>query len=168
MGFLTTAFNEASWSSWRVAPHFYDIWKPKQPRKALGGCRFQEMPRLVDFPMGRVFVVVRMQKGGLVGWLVGWWRGWCDTKSGGFYFWFVSTDGRERWPSVDERNPEQPPGMYKTLYINNGISTTNLNWWTPDFWTINSTSPCLSDEYLPYTQTGGWNFSTHQFFSSPN
>ena len=21
---------------------------------------------------------------------------------------------------------------------NNGISTTNLNWWTPDFWTINS------------------------------
>ena len=27
-------------------------------------------------------------------------------------------------------------GMYKTFY-QNGISTTNLNWWSPDFWSIN-------------------------------
>ena len=36
------------------------------------------------------------------------------------------------------RNPKQPPGMYKNPVVNNGISTTNLKWWSPDFWTINS------------------------------
>ena len=36
------------------------------------------------------------------------------------------------------RNPKQPPGML-LKHRNYGISTTNLNWWTPDFWTINRT-----------------------------
>ena len=37
---------------------------------------------------------------------------------------------------VDGRNPKQPPAMYKTLQIMEW--TTNLIWWTQDFWTINS------------------------------
>ena len=33
-------------------------------------------------------------------------------------------------------NPKQPPGMYKTRYIMGYLY--HINWWTPDFWTINS------------------------------
>ena len=29
-------------------------------------------------------------------------------------------------------------GCKKNLYVNNGIKTINLNWWSPDFWTIHS------------------------------
>ena len=37
--------------------------------------------------------------------------------------------------TVDGRNPA-PLGMYKTLLMVG--QTTNLNWWSQDFWTINS------------------------------
>ena len=39
--------------------------------------------------------------------------------------------------TVDGRDPA-PPGMYETLQLMG--STTNLNWWTQDFWTINSST----------------------------
>ena len=35
--------------------------------------------------------------------------------------------------------PNNHLGCIKPV-VNNGISTNNLNWWTPDFWTINSRS----------------------------
>ena len=31
-----------------------------------------------------------------------------------------------------------PPGMILKPVVNNGISTIDLNWWSPDFWTIKS------------------------------
>ena len=38
----------------------------------------------------------------------------------------------------------------------NGISTTNLNWWTPDFWTINSRS-CFFLSICPHPWRGSRN-----------
>ena len=38
-----------------------------------------------------------------------------------------------------EEIPNNHLGCIKPV-VNNGISTTNLNWWFPDFWTINSSS----------------------------
>ena len=40
--------------------------------------------------------------------------------------------------TVDGRNPKQPPNMYETLQIMG--QNYHINWWSPDFWTINSTS----------------------------
>ena len=50
-----------------------------------------------------------------------------------------------KWTTVDGRNPKQPPDMYETL-VNNWINYLSLNWWMPDFWTINSISS-ISTEY---------------------
>ena len=52
--------------------------------------------------------------------------------------------------TVDERNPKQPPGMYK-FPVKNGWYTTNLNWWSPDFLTSNTNSqpfeyPCWTSD----------------------
>ena len=38
-------------------------------------------------------------------------------------------------PTVDGRNPKQPPEMYKTR--RKSWDNLSINWWTPDFWTIN-------------------------------
>ena len=42
-------------------------------------------------------------------------------------------------PTVDGRNPKQPPGNY-VKPTNNGIFSYifHINWWVQDFWTINS------------------------------
>ena len=44
------------------------------------------------------------------------------------------------------RNPKQPPGMYKNP-VTNGI-TYHINWWIPDFWTINSTTRVVKEKTM--------------------
>ena len=52
--------------------------------------------------------------------------------------------------------------MYQK-HVNNGISITNLNWWTPDFWTIKSTTPW---SHGPYSDTSGGNSEEDSSLSS--
>ena len=42
--------------------------------------------------------------------------------------------------AVDGRNAKKPPAGCVVHPVNSGVSTTNLNWWSPDLWTINSRS----------------------------
>ena len=35
------------------------------------------------------------------------------------------------------RNPKQAPGRYKTPLMKYDCNMNHINWWTPDFWTIN-------------------------------
>ena len=47
----------------------------------------------------------------------------------------------------------QPPfGCKETLPYINGISTINLNWWSPDFWTINR----IPDAFFSQVPTVCW------------
>ena len=52
------------------------------------------------------------------------------------------------------RNPQTTTvWMYSKPIVNNGISTTNFNWWSPDFWTINSITHPIDSCYrflLPF------------------
>ena len=65
----------------------------------------------------------------------------------------ISIIPRKPHHTVDGRNPAVP-GTYKTL-VNNGKQTTNLNWWSPDFWTINSINPLWKLSWYPLN-TDGW------------
>jgi len=41
-------------------------------------------------------------------------------------------------PTADGRNPKQPAEMYETRR-KIMVDIYHINWWTPDFWTINRT-----------------------------
>jgi len=53
---------------------------------------------------------------------------------------YTTNHHQPKQPTVDGRNPASPE-MNKTV-VNNGI-LPNINWWSPDFWTINSMTEIL-------------------------
>ena len=66
--------------------------------------------------------------------MVNWWFGlvfrifWDPLMKG------IVTSG---YPDSNPKPPGPKPRIANSLIVNDGISTTNLNWWTPDF-SINS------------------------------